>query len=74
MPIAIPIIPTNEDIILAANDGDRVYPSKIQTDAGPVYLLMAQGERNRIITHRELMSIKRTKQVKTTQRKVYMIK
>jgi hypothetical protein len=71
---AIHITETNLDIITALNGG--VQPLfQINEHGGRelTYLVMESGEVNRIITHRELMELKKTRRVTSTSRKFYYV-
>lgn len=74
MAIAIPMISTNEELLKAANEGDMPHTPNNWTEKDlPAYLLLESGMRNRVISHPVLMMMKRSKSVKTTTRKVYMV-
>ena len=71
---AIHITETNMDIITALNGG--VQPQFQFNEHGGkelTYLVMESGEVNRIITHRELMELKKTRRVVSTARKFYYV-
>jgi hypothetical protein len=74
MAIAIPMINTNEELLRAANEGDMPRTPNNWTEKDlPAYLYIENGQRNRVISHPTLMMIKRSKSVRTTTRKVYMV-
>lgn len=75
MAIAIPMISSNEELLVAANEGDMPRtPPSIEDPDLPAYLLIENGVQNRVISHRTLMEMRRNKKkVRTTQRKIYMI-
>lgn len=68
--LIVPIILTNLDLVTALNDG--VTPEVKLNDKGgvtPTYLVIKTGEDNRIITDAELDELRKTKNVKTTERR-----
>ena len=66
----IPIIDTNLDIIIAMNDG--VQPLlQINKWGGvtPTYLVITPGKASYVISHNELLELRKTMDIRTTMRK-----